>query len=137
MTQVSKCQPRSPRQAARRRAAVDRLLDTTLFKALSDQTRATLLACLIKCGRPCSVSELAECCSVDFSVVARHLSVLARAGAVEANKQGRTVWYSARCAHLCETLHALAEAIEDWCPQLEARESSDSCPCEDHGGGND
>ncbi|MEO1008470.1 MAG: metalloregulator ArsR/SmtB family transcription factor [Planctomycetota bacterium] len=106
----------SPKQAARRRSGVDRHLDTDLFKALADPTRALLLRCLIKCGRPCSVSEVSECCSVDFSVVARHLTTLARAGAVDAEKQGRTVWYRARCVELSARLRTLADAIDEWCP---------------------
>jgi ArsR family transcriptional regulator len=116
--QEKECPPlaTSPRQAARRRAEVDRRLDTTLFKALADPTRAKLLACLVKCGRPCSVTEVAECCAVDFSVVARHLGLLARAGILDVHKQGRTVWYRARCHHLASRLRRLADAIEAWCP---------------------
>ncbi|MCA9245173.1 MAG: helix-turn-helix transcriptional regulator, partial [Phycisphaerales bacterium] len=71
---------------------MDRQLDTDLFKALGDPTRARLLACLLKCGRPCSVTEVAECCAVDFSVVARHLGLLARVGVLDSEKKGRTVW---------------------------------------------
>lgn len=91
---------------------MDALLDPAVFKALADPTRAGLLACLIKCGRPCTVSEIAECCSVDVSVVSRHLAALARAGLLDAAKQGRTVSYAVRAEHLCATLRALADAIE-------------------------
>lgn len=122
MAQVSKhmnpaalIQPASPRQAVRRRAAIDRCLDPDLFKALSDPTRLKLLACLIKCGRPCSVTEVAECCSVDFSVVARHLAHLAREGLLTVEKQGRTVWYAPCCPDLTRRLRDLADAIDEWC----------------------
>jgi DNA-binding transcriptional ArsR family regulator len=111
--------PASPRQAARRRAAVDRRLDPAFFKALADPTRVRILACLIKCGRPCSVSEVAECCAVDFSVVARHLALLARAGVLAVEKTGRTVWYHARCGELAGRLRGLADAIDEWCPTCE------------------
>jgi len=118
----------TPRAAARRRAAVDRRLDTELFKALADPTRARLLACLVKCGRPCSVTEVAECCAVDFSVVARHLRLLARVGVLEAEKKGRTVWYIARCADLSARLRGLANAIDEWCPSTRCgNASSGSC----------
>ena len=110
--------PASPRQAARRKAAVDGLLDTDLFKALGDPTRALLLRCLLKCKRACSVSEVAECCDVDFSVVARHLSLLARAGVLDAKKEGRTVWYTPRCETLAQTFRALAEAIDECAPAV-------------------
>ncbi len=110
---------------------MDRRLDTEFFKALADPTRARLLACLVKCGRPCSVTEVAACCDVDFSVVARHLGLLARAGVLEAEKKGRTVWYVARCAALSGRLRALADAIDEWCPSGgQGDRSGDRCGCD-------
>src|SRR5690606_32544998 len=91
-------------------------LDHQLFKALADPTRASLVACLAKCGRPCSVGEVAECCAVDFSVVSRHLALLARAGVLQAAKQGRAVFYRARYAELARLLRDLADALNDCCP---------------------
>lgn len=89
MASVShKPEPATPRQAARRKSPVDRLLDPELFKALSDPTRLLLLRCLLKCRRACSVSEVAECCEVDFSVVARHWAC----------SHGRACWRPARTA---------------------------------------
>lgn len=101
------------RQAFACASPVDDLLDPALFKALGDPTRVRLLSCIIKCGRPCSVGEIAACCSVDLSVVSRHLAVLARAGLAEPSKSGRVVRYAARHARLCETLRALADAVEE------------------------
>ncbi len=117
MTQIRKLvRPRSPRQAARSRGPVDRLLDPGLFKSFSDPTRVSLLACIAKCGRDCSVGEVAECCSVDLSVVSRHLAQLARSGVLEARKEGRTVFYRVRYAELCQSLRSLADALEECCP---------------------
>jgi ArsR family transcriptional regulator len=117
MTPVrKKSTPATPRQAATRRAPIDRLLDPELFKALADPTRATLIACIAKCARGCSVGEVAECCSVDISVVSRHLSLLARAGVLAAEKQGRVVRYSVRYEHLCASLRDLADALEQCAP---------------------
>ena len=85
----------------RRRRSADRLTgfsDPDVFKALSDPTRLRLLACLAKCGRACSVGEVAECCAVDLSVVSHHLSALADAGVVESSKEGRSVSYRVRFA---------------------------------------
>jgi ArsR family transcriptional regulator, arsenate/arsenite/antimonite-responsive transcriptional repressor len=113
MTQVRK-QHASPKHASKKRAKIDKLLDPELFKALADPNRARVLACLIKCARPCSVTEVAECCSVDFSTVARQLSTLSKAGLLDANKDGRTMWYTARNTHLATTFHALADAIDEW-----------------------
>lgn len=118
MTQVRKRRPpATPRQAAARAGPIDRHLDPALFKALADPTRASLIACIAKCARGCSVGEVAECCNVDFSVVSRHLALLARLGVLEAQKQGRTVLYRVRYADLCRSLRALADALEQCCPE--------------------
>lgn len=114
MASVFKQQPASPKVAGRQRDDLDRLLDPAVFKALSDPTRARLVSCLIKCNRPCSVTEVAECCSLDFSMVARHLGALARVGVLSSKKEGRTVWYTAQSPKLAAQFRALSEAIEAW-----------------------
>lgn len=127
MTQLRKQQPTSPKQASTCCSPIDDLLNPDLFKALCDRTRVRLLACLAKCGRGCSVSEVAECCSVDFSVVSRHLQLLERAGVLESTRAGRTVIYSVRYADLCRTLRALADAVEECCPADEAAGCTGGC----------
>lgn len=109
--------PATPRAAASCCGPVDGLLDAGLFRALGDPTRLSLVACLMKCGRACSVGEIAGCCRVDLSVVSRHLQVLARAGVIAGEKRGREVFYSARYAHLAGVLRALAGAIEACFPE--------------------
>lgn len=117
MTQVRKTRrPATPKQAAACCGPLDESLNTELFKAFSDPTRVSLLACIAKCGRGCSVGEVAECCDVDLSVVSRHLAMLARAGVLEATKEGRTVMYGVRYANLCGALRGLADALEGCCP---------------------
>src|SRR5436190_19607012 len=111
MTQVRTRRPRTPKHAAARAGPLDRLLTPPLFEALSDPTRALLLACVAKCGRGCSVSEIADCCSVDMSVVSRHLALLARAGILDAKKEGRVMTYAVRYDDVCSTLRALADAF--------------------------
>jgi ArsR family transcriptional regulator len=120
VTQTTKRRPATPAQAARRPAALDRLLDPGLFKALGDPTRVRLLACLAKCGRACSVSEVAACTAVDFSVVSRHLLVLARAGVLEASREGRLVRYRVQAARLCRSLRDLAAELEGCCGRGDA-----------------
>lgn len=124
---MSKQPPRSPKQAARRRAPIDSCLEPDLFKAFADPTRSRLLACLAKCGRACTVSEVAECCSVDFSVVSRHLAALARADVLESERQGREVRYLVRFADVATRLRALADAIESCCPAGDACSGEGSC----------
>ncbi len=115
MTQVYKQRPATPKQAVQRKARLDELLEPGFFKALADPTRAKLLACLAKCGRPCSVTEIAQCCALDFSMVARHLSALASAGVLSARKEGRTVWYESPKG-LAARFRAIADALEELTP---------------------
>jgi ArsR family transcriptional regulator len=117
----------TPKQAAKCCQPVDELLDPELFKSLCDPTRLKLLACLAKCGRACSVSEVAECCSVDLSVVSRHLAMLEKAGVLASSKEGRTVSYEVRYRQLSETLRALADAIDACCPETKSRARKGEC----------
>jgi ArsR family transcriptional regulator len=117
MVQVRKRRPGTPRQAARVSRPIDGLLNPDVFKALSDPTRLRLLACLAKCGRACSVGEVAGCCAVDLSVVSRHLSALEDAGVLESNKEGRSVSYRVRFAEMAGMFRSLADALEECCPE--------------------
>ena len=135
MTQVFQHSPRTPKQASRRTARLDTLLEPELLKALAEPTRARLLSCLLKCGRPCSVTEVAECCETDFSMVARHLATMARAGLLSSEKKGRTVWYAADGAQLSARFRDLADAIDELRPANGCCDS-DGCGC-DTGTGTD
>lgn len=127
MTQTSKNRPTSPVQAAKRRGPLDGLLNPEAFKALADPTRVALLACLAKCGRTCTVGEVAACCSVDLSVVSRHLAQLAAAGVVESRKEGRAVLYRVRYGELCAWLRQLADALEACCPESDGSAPGGCC----------
>jgi ArsR family transcriptional regulator len=127
VTQVRRRRPRTPKQASTRGGPIDDLLDPELFKALCDPTRAKLLGCLAKCARACSVTEVAECCSVDFSVVSRHLQLLERVGILGSSKEGRTVSYAVKYGHLCQKLRGLADALEQCCPADQATECEGGC----------
>jgi ArsR family transcriptional regulator len=88
------------------------VLDDRLFKALGDETRLHILVCLSACREPQSVKEIAACCSVDMSVVSRHLKRLQDAGVLEVRRDGKFVRYGIRHADLAERLRSLAGAIE-------------------------
>ncbi|GAB5497334.1 MAG: hypothetical protein Phyf2KO_24140 [Phycisphaerales bacterium] len=107
---------------------MDRLLDPELFRLLSEPTRVKLLSCLIKCGRPCSVTEIAECCSIDFSVVSRHLASMAKLGVLHASKEGRTVWYEAKTNEIADRFRAIADSVDQWKTQPCC--GSAGCGCE-------
>ena len=55
-----------------------------LFKALCDGNRVAILRWLAEQGQPLPVGRIAGCCSVDLSVVSRHLAVLRDAGLLRA-----------------------------------------------------
>lgn len=129
MTQVRNRRPITPKQASARLGPIDGMLDPELFKALGDPTRITLLACLAKCGRPCAVGEIAQCCAVDLSVVSRHLRLLADAGVLDSSKSGRTVFYAVRAGPLAGALRRLADELERCCPVDRRASCSGGC-CE-------
>lgn len=91
---------------------IEEQFDPRFFKALGDPNRITILVQLARCKRPCTVTELAECCPVDFSVVSRHLAILRDAGIVEAEKQGKQVYYSARLMDVATMLSDIAASLK-------------------------
>jgi len=105
-------------------SGLDGLLSPRMFKALSDPNRVSILIRLAECCTPCSVSEVAECCPVDLSVVSRHLAILREAGILEARKRGKEVFYSVCSRTLVSTLRKIADAIEFCCPVDAASEGS-------------
>ena len=79
----------SRREAARRCVAV---FDTKFFKALCEPARIAVLQELILAGRA-DIAGIADRLPQDRSVIARHLQQLADAGVVQAEKEGRHVFY--------------------------------------------
>jgi ArsR family transcriptional regulator len=127
MTQISKRVPLTPKLAAGCCGPIDDLLEPEFFKGLCDPTRLKLLGCLAKCGRACSVTEVAECCSVDFSVVSRHLALLERCGIVESVKEGRVVSYTVKYEYLADRLRSLSDAVEGYNPNSRRRGKKEAC----------
>ena len=91
-------------------------LEPRLFKALSDPTRLAILAHLAEGGSEMTVSDVACCCTVDLSVVSRHLGVLREAGILSAEKRGKMVFYQVRTSRIAGALRVLADALEACCP---------------------
>ena len=116
----------TPEQARCLPAAIDEALTPEFFRALGDPTRLLLFTCLAKCSRPCSVTELAACCSVDTSVVSRHLKALAEAGWIDSERRGRSVHYAVRYEEVATRLRKAAETIEQ-CGDGDACCAPDSC----------
>ncbi len=94
---------------------IGELMEPRFFKALSDPNRIASLAYLAQCRVPRTVSQIAQCCPVNISVVSRHLALLRDAGIVKAQKSGKEVYYSICFPALVGTLRAMADAIEACC----------------------
>ena len=81
-----------------------------IFAALSDRSRRGMLARLAT-GKSLSVSELAEPLDMSLPAVMKHLDVLADAGLVTRNKEGRTV--------ACEMDAAPMQQAREWLEKYE------------------
>ena len=95
---------------------LDALLSPRFFKALSDPNRLAIVSQLARCCGPTTVSQVAGCCLVNFSVVSRHLATLRDAGILKAEKRGKEVYYSLQVEQVVAQLRALADALETCCP---------------------
>lgn len=86
-----------------------------VFKALSDPNRMKILNNLCSRDCPCNVGDVACCCTVDLSVVSRHLSILKNAGIISATKRGKEVFYHVNRSEVAAMLRATADQIEKTC----------------------
>ena len=93
------------------------VLDADLFQALADPNRLALIERLCGCCASISVTDVSDCCNVDFSVVSRHLKTLERAGIVEAEKHGREVRYTLKSEEVVRQLREMADAVESACSE--------------------
>jgi DNA-binding transcriptional ArsR family regulator len=101
-----------------------------LFRAMGDPNRVRLLFLIIERCRNCTVSELAECLTIDVSVVSRHLAILRAAGVLSARRDGKRVQYSIQYQQLAKTLRGIADALEACEPNLQkgARRAGQGSP---------
>ena len=83
-----------------------------LMKALGEFNRLSLVYRLCECQAPQNVMCLCDCCSVDTSVVSRHLKVLTQQGVVTVEKQGRERNYSLNRTYVAARLRELADKVE-------------------------
>ena len=83
-----------------------------LFKALGEYNRLSLVYELCGCKTPKNTMCLCDCCSVDASVVSRHLKVLNQENIVKFEKKGREKTYTLNRAYVATQLRALADLIE-------------------------
>src|SRR5206468_8267906 len=80
-----------------------------IFKALADPTRRAVLQHL-QAG-PMGAGELAALFDVSKPTMSAHFAVLAEAGLIEADKQGRTITYHLRMSVLEDALLVFAQTF--------------------------
>ena len=83
-----------------------------LLKALGEFNRLSLVYQLCQCQTPQNAMCLCDCCSVDASVVSRHLKVLTNEGILTFEKKGRERVYSLNRKFVASQLRMLADKIE-------------------------
>jgi DNA-binding transcriptional ArsR family regulator len=96
---------RAPKFTARSAASV--------FAALGDDTRLSLLSCLCD-GQPRSVSQLTQGTKLSRQGVTKHLTILERANVVARQRVGRESRYSVRPEALNEAKDFLGRASQQW-----------------------
>ena len=83
------------------------------LKAIGEFNRLSLVYKLCQCKTPQNVMCLCECCSVDASVVSRHLKILAQEGIVKLEKKGREKIYALDRKNVATKLREFANHIEN------------------------
>ena len=93
-----------------------------LVEAVADSSRRRVLDLLLTHGQLTPTALAAE---LPFTrqAVAKHLSVLDRAGLVEGTRHGREVRYSVKPEHLDIAVRAMAKVAERWDARLEVIKS--------------
>ena len=84
-----------------------------LLKALGEFNRLSLVYELCQCQTPQNAMCLCNCCSVDASVVSRHLKILKQEGIVILEKNGRERTYALNREYVASRLRELADKIEN------------------------
>jgi len=84
-----------------------------LLKALGEFNRLSLVYELCQCQVPQNVMCLCNCCSVDTSVVSRHLKLLNQVGVLMVERNGRERSYSLNREYVANRLRVLADKIEN------------------------
>jgi DNA-binding transcriptional ArsR family regulator len=88
-------------------------VEDELWSAVADPTRRRLLDALLAHGEA-TATTLARDAPVTRQAVAKHLSVLDRAGLVEGRRRGREVRYAVQPAGLDAASRSLADVAAAW-----------------------
>jgi len=98
---------------------MDKILALEGLSALSQETRLNAFRLLVRLapeGLP--AGEIAQRLGVVQNTMSAHLAILARAGLVRADRQGRTIRYSADFTHMRELLSFLMQDCCGGAPEI-------------------
>ncbi|MGB5706378.1 MAG: metalloregulator ArsR/SmtB family transcription factor [Arenicellales bacterium] len=84
---------------------------SVIFKAVSDQTRRSILTLLVQQG-PCRVTDLAGHYQMSLNAVSKHIKVLESAGLVNRTTVGRV--------HLIEACLDDIDLVEHWVSEMKS-----------------
>jgi DNA-binding transcriptional ArsR family regulator len=90
-----------------------------VFAALADPTRRRLVEWLSE-GGPATATQLARRLPISRQAVVKHLGILAGAGLVLADRQGREVRFRLRSGPLADAMEWMAALAARWDERLEA-----------------
>lgn len=95
------------------------ITDETLLEAIADTSRRRVLDLILAHG---AVTPTALAAELPFTrqAVAKHLTVLDRAGLVESSRRGREIRYSVRPDYVDRAARALAKVAARWDARLSA-----------------
>jgi DNA-binding transcriptional ArsR family regulator len=88
------------------------VLDSRLFKTLSEPVRIEILRFLIQNGRA-DIAAIAEKLPQDRSVISRHLSLMSEADLLKTEKEGRHVFYEVNGPTFLERLEDIVASIKN------------------------
>jgi len=103
---IMKAQPKKTQKA------LEQHMQAEFFKALCDPVRVAMVISLASQTKEQTVSDVTQCCGIDFSGVSRHLKILRDAGIVQSHKKGRHTFYSLNAEFLISTFHNIANCLQ-------------------------
>jgi ArsR family transcriptional regulator, cadmium/lead-responsive transcriptional repressor len=101
-----------------------------VFSALADPTRRQLLSAIA--AHPATATELAGELPISRQAVVKHLNLLARAGLLEREREGRDVRYRVTPEPLSDAVSWIAAVSGEWDARLATLRSSLSSLGGDH-----
>ena len=92
------------------------ILRRDIFQAIADPTRRSIL--ILLAAQPVTAGAIADNFAAARSTVSKHIQILTECGLVEANHQGREIYYQIKIERMAEVDLWLDELRKVWEKQL-------------------